>query len=184
MEDDLLLFNCIHHFIIQEYLKGMKTSSFKLEFASFRTWTGKYSEAEALVLSSAFGYQSCPVRRQETWVPRSIPTCATSRGEFPSFRTRAAPWSATFVLALKFCFLLVRGLRKWEACASDSFGTLSGQVLFIAHRGISFIRVFFIAGNRFRDQYIFINDGPSCLVKRWQESSSRMSHLNKPDTQA
>lgn len=52
IEDDLLLFNCIHHVIIQEYLKGMKTS-FKLEFASFRTWTGKYSETEALGRSAS-----------------------------------------------------------------------------------------------------------------------------------
>ena len=48
IEDDLLLFNCIHHLIIQEYLKGMMTSSFRLEFDSWRTLIGKYSKAEAL----------------------------------------------------------------------------------------------------------------------------------------
>ena len=48
IEDDLLLFNCIHHLIIQEYLKGMMISSFRLEFDSLRTLIGKYNKAEAL----------------------------------------------------------------------------------------------------------------------------------------
>lgn len=66
IEDDLLLFNCIHHLIIQEYLKGMKTSSFRLEFDSLRMLIGKYSKAEALCkqpVGSDFkcpGSQSCP----------------------------------------------------------------------------------------------------------------------------
>lgn len=66
IEDDLLLFNCIHHLIIQEYLKGVKTSAFRLELDSFRMLEGKYSKTEALCnqpASSAFarlGSQSCP----------------------------------------------------------------------------------------------------------------------------
>lgn len=47
MEDDLLLVNCIHYLVIQESLNGMQTSSFRLEFDSFRTLIlGKYSKAD------------------------------------------------------------------------------------------------------------------------------------------
>lgn len=46
--DDLLLCNCFHHLIIQEYLKRMQASLCRREFDSFGMLIGKYGKAEAL----------------------------------------------------------------------------------------------------------------------------------------
>lgn len=51
MEDDLLVCNCIHHLIIQEYLKR-KTDFFGLELNSFKMFRGNQSKTEALCSQS------------------------------------------------------------------------------------------------------------------------------------
>lgn len=133
IEDDLLLFNCIHHLIIQEYLKGMKTSSFRLELDAFRMLIGKYSKTEAPCHQPAGSAFKCLVTRsvpglrdwRPEFSPRTALRCTILWICFPLLTMRALHWSLRFVLTLKFWFPLVKGLRKYEACSSDRFWTLS-----------------------------------------------------------